>query len=1244
MSKILLPKLNTKKSLIDLPFFKDQISFHTKTEEKEFKSIKVDSELLKGLFKNQTTQQLHDIYEQLVKSPKKNVILELPLYAGKTLISFSMAYHYAHNFGKNAVIIYPSVIQRDIAFELHKKHLAEKYFNRFPNFIMICNEDDLKTDYLFSPQIYITDIFSLHKFFIHAIREEIFWEQFQLCVLEDCNNYTEVFGSNSAYVIRRLLSKLDTYNKEYQLLCTTKPINNRIEYISKLTGVNEFGEVVNIDSAKIPQFEVYNWYPPIEHVNYDSSGFKVKRVEFGTELKNLIQGLLATNSKENFVAILWEKYLISTDDIADLKGKFGIKEEFSSNIIIGNNFNEIRLNLLQNSNKLDFSDLSSILIVGNIKPLRFYLTDLMHIGISPKQIYFFDIQSPSLQYQIIQYLRNPKEIIQFSQTEKTFALDLSDKRIIQQHWNFLNDEQAQISSDILKKYFPDIFTSTVSTEKISKKSNYLILNKELKFLPKEKRVDEQLQVCSKYTFFSLILVESSQSTEVGKLIDYEVRAKCYPKNIIVFNRQNYFIKNVDWINNKVYLEMYKGNHQLVHRLSNYFGFTFDEGYNPTTSTQLNNRVFLIRGIAQISEQILNLKTTQNFEDYSTAGIPYNNSFENARLNYIEFRFPLELFQRFYPPDENNGINQDQGESEQEQAEQNNEINEDQRRNRIYESLFPILHTFAHLLIESIRVNNVIPMEEIKLFIPSMDELLVPQQSDDENDPAQPEWLYCSIYLIDLTNKNIDLLDSLYQNDLKVLLKIVKDILTQCPCEVGSNTCIKVDYCNIENCGILNQQGQPGQRNQRYIINADNSITDTVNRLNKINTLRFICDLLDDNEQVINTFVRWKRAIPERNVTSCIFENNKLQEMVKTAQLILTSKGMIQLNNFFRTRFFEEQEIRAGGPLGLTLPNTQEIIFRPGLTENELYETIFHEYFHNYEFDNINKKNESPNIHPTLSFFDWDNIDNPNSIPYMGLLVVEGAAVWFSLRMMEIFSDFSYLQYMTRDYTRFMEYWAGIKLMIEVERTKGYKNVFSLLKKSFDINDYVKSYIEVINEERRIYLNRINQNPGFDQNGEDQQNPVILPGLWCLQNKGQLNNINRITYLLRINIEPGRNNIGISEMCLLDKRVEHIQREEIVRLANLPTDQFIQDAQIIQVLNKYELRDMSQEVPEGNRYDGFICEGCASNCNLFTVCMLNGGRNIFREILLVKFPPQQPNSNPSLLRRIYRFFRRIFRRN
>ncbi|MEM4260881.1 MAG: hypothetical protein QXG00_06595, partial [Candidatus Woesearchaeota archaeon] len=1090
------------------------------------------------------------------------------------------------------------------------------------NFILIKEENDLKSEYLYYPQVYITDIYSIHNFFIHSIREDMFWEQFQLCVLEDCNNYTEAFGSNSAYVIRRLLSKLESFNKEYQLLCTTKPINNRIEHISKLTGVKEFKDVANIDSAEIPSFEVFNWYPPINHINYDRSGITVTRENFNIELGNLIRGLIETSPKENYTAVLWQKYFIASDDIANLTRKFNISEEYKNNIIIGNNINEIRLSLLQQDKKLDLSNLSSVVIVGVNKPLNYYLTDLMHIGVNPKQIYFFDTQSPSLQYQIMKYLRNPKEIEKLSPTEKPIDLNLNDVSIISQHWNFLKDEQPNISSNIIEKYFPDIFISTIGKNNISTKGSYLILNKDLKFFPKEKRTNEQLHLSSFYNFFDLVLIEGEAAIQIGEMADYEVRAKCYSNKILVYKNNKYFIRNIDWNNRKINLDRYVAEPQQIYKLSNYFNFIFEPNNLPQQTSRLNDRVLLLRGITQISEQILNLKSTQNFEDYSTIGVLRNNSFENARLNFIEFRFPIQLFQRFYPPEQNPPVNQNQQIEEQEQVEdQNNQLNEEQRREQIYTAIFPIIHAFGHLLVESIRVNNLLPLDEIKIFIPSLDNLIVTNEPENEEEQPQTEWNYCSLYLIDLTNRNTDILDALFQNDLIPLLKIMRDILLNCPCEVGSNTCIKVDYCNIDNCGITNQQIQADQQNQRYVVNPDNSITDTVNRLNKINTLRFICDLLDEQEERINTYIRWKRWIPERNLNSCIYENDKLQDMVKTAQLIINSKSLLKIEKFYNSRFFSAQEINENTPLGLTTPLTKAIAFRPGLNENELFETIFHEYFHNYEFDTNKNNIPKNNIHPSLLYFDWDHIDNPKSIPYIGLLVVEGAAVWFSLRMMEIFSDFSYLRYIVNPRTRFMEYRAGLQLLIELERKLGYKKVFEFLKNSFRVVDYQNSFLNVINEEIDRYLSEVNQQR--------------LQGLWCLQINQQLNNINRVTYFLRIQLDRRRNEIGLQDMISKrDRRVAHITEDNIRRYAYMPTDQYVQDAQIIRILNKYGLPSNMQ----WGENNGFICEGCATNCNLFTACMLNGGRNIFREILLAKFPP------PTIISFFRRILRRIFRRN
>lgn len=1201
------------KSVLDLLFFKDQISFHTSIPQVRFSPIEVKSDLLKGLFKNKTTQQLYDAYENLVLNKKKNIILELPTYAGKTLISFALAYHYAHNLGKNAVIVYPTAVQRDIAFEFHQKHLAEKYFNKFPNFIIIKNEDDFKNEYLYYPQVYITDIYSIHKFFIHSIREDMFWEQLQLCVLEDCNNYTEVFGSNSAYVIRRLLSKLDYYNKDYQLLCTTRPFNNRIEFVANLTGVKEFSEVANVDSAYKPEYEVFNWYPPIIHLNYDNSGVTVNRENFFSELDKFIKGLLETGKQEDYIAVLWEKYLISSDDIANYTRKYANNnDENKTNIFFGNNLNEIRLNLLRHSKKLDLSDLRSIVIVGNKKPIKFYLTELVHIGINPKQIYFFDTQSPSLQYQIMSYLKNPAETSELSQTEKPIRIDLNDPQIINQQWSFLKDENPYVTNELLKKYFPGVFISTIGENNLDQRGSFLILNKDLRFYPREKRTDEQLHLSSGCSYFTLILIEDTNRTTIGEMVDNEVRAKCYPNNILVYKGNKYFIQNIDWSNKIVNLKEYAGDSQLVYKISNY-EFTFTQGYEHSTSTQLNDRLVLVRGNTQVSEQILNLKVTRNLEDYSTVGIANNNSFENVKLNYLEFRFPLQLFDNIIPPEDNQQVNEEEREDDQEQTEQNDAISEEQRRNNRYNTIFPILHTFSHLLIESLRVNNVLPLDEIKLHIPSTPPLITTNQSDNQDEQPQPEWLFCSVYLIDISNRNADILEAIFQNDINPFLKIMEGILLHCPCEVGSNTCIKVGYCNIENCGI----NQPN-----YIINQDNSITDSINRLNKINTLRFISNLLETDQGRIDTYVRWKRSIPERGEGACIFENDKLQEMVRLAQSILTSKGLIEIEKFFNSRFFERSEINQETPLGITRLSPQEIAFRPGLTENELYETIFHEFFHNYEFDTISSKKPINNIHRMLIFFDWDNIDNPQNIPYHGLLVLEGAAVWFSLRMMEFFSDFSYLRYMRTPYTRFMEYRAGLQLMLEVERKNGYKKVFDLLRESFDVKVYQDSFISVVNEEIRNHLSTRNQ--------QDQDS---LPILWCLQYKNQLVNINRVTYFLRINIEPRRNDYGIEEMRLKDKRVSHIRREDIHRYATMAINQFIQDAQIITILNKYGLGNMVW-----NDNNGFICEGCASNCNLFTACMLNGGRKIFKEILLTKFPPPP---EPSLLKRISR---RFFHRN
>lgn len=1172
------------KSVFDLPTFKDQISFHLNEKEKPFIPTKIDLDLLKGFFDNNTTIQLSSVYNQLIKNNKKNVILELSSYAGKTLISFSLAYYYAHNLGKNAILIYPSKLQRDIAYEFQQKLLYEKYFYKFPNFIKIDSEDDFNTDSLYYPQVYVTDIYSIHKYLMSRITQKFFWEQLQFCVLEDCNNYNEVFGSNSAYVVRRFLSKLDYHNPKYQLLCTTKPINNRIEHISSLTGVTRFDdEVANIDSAKIPGFELYNWYPPIKHIDFKDNrcnSIKIEREKYFDELKNLIQSLLKI---DKYIAILWQKYFISSEDIANITLRLVLDDAYTNNIFIGNDFNQIRYKLLKLYQNLDLSDLNSIVIVGTTKPLSFYLSELLHIGAKTRKIFFFDNQSPSLQYQIIDYLKTSgdpnKSILDLTQIDRDIHIDINDNTIIEHHSNYLKDEQPLISGSQLEKYFPKQFRNKILSTSNELKGKYLILNKGLKYFPKTSRNDEQLYESSNNNLFTLILVRNKNTREeIGKMIDTEVRVKCFRHGIYIYNNSKYFVRNVDYKKKVVEVEQIADDLlSATYKISDYY-FT-EESLSEELFEKLNGRLIIARGTASITERLIGTKTTRDFQTFSFQSTDNSSSFENVQLNYVEFRFPMCLFEPFFPLEENQTQNQEPQDNNTEEVQtetaETEEITEDtevdntdnqlqelETTRRNYTSIIPVLHTFSHLFLESTRINNSVAIEELKLHIPTEPKII--------EDVGQ----FCSIYLIDLAGRNFNFLNHISQGEITSQIKLMEQILLQCPCQYGSDTCIRIDYCNIENCGITN----------------------TDQRLHKLNTLRFLSSLLDRSQAEIDRFLRWKSFPDERSENSCVSINDtdKLNSMVTLARSILSRKGLIRINNFYKFRFFTINEINQyqWGLLGLTTPGTSEIAFSPGFTENELFETILHEYFHNYQFDNSGR-----NINPQLMFFDWEDIDNPDSIPYIGLLVIEGAAVWFSIRMMEFFSELNYISQMRN--SRVLEYMSGLHLMLDVERKFGYKNTLSLLQKGFDIKDYIDSFLPKFNQEKDLYINEIN---------EDGTTPERI---WCLKRKSQLTNINRVTYFLRINQDPRRNILGLQEMLNhTDKKVLHIPETDIQNMAYLLPADYSQDVDVRNVLAREGLLDA----------DGLICEGCHSNCNLFTACVLNGGRRLFREILLLKYPP------------------------
>jgi len=1123
--------------------FKDQISFRRRLPEKHLDSIRIPGNLrrnvnnfIPGFLQNKVTKQIEIIIDKFFSKKENRIVLELPPYCGKTTATFVSAFLHTYNHAINSLIIYPNEEQRNLASKIIQKNLKEVNYHKYSILKLIDNQSFISSKEILQPKIYITDVYSLHNNILTNINFPEFWALMGFIAIENFEDYTDNFASNCAYLFRRLLARLEQYRTEYSFLATNSPIKNRLEVVSKLTGINidDFDTIINVNTTHQPSQEIIHWYPPVNSIKlWEKDQFHIEIEDFHEELQRLIKYLV---EKELSIAILWDKSLVTDDDIANITQKYEISEE--PNCFIGNSLNQIRQILVKDDK--DFDDIKFFLIVGLQKPLKTYLNRIKYLGAESNYKIFYSPQYPGLQKQIYDILENDTSLFNFTEiTENKPKIDLKNEVIIDKHIDFLENEYTSIPVSVLNKYFNRNFIDRYNKkENRSKSGYYLYLNKNIKFIPGAKRSDSDLLYATQNNLFSII--DQKNEENLGKLPLNYVKAYCYPKGRFIHKNERFLVNNVDYSKNEIIVRTLEHESLATYKFSSYEINGDKQEWLDTYGFQ-NGLIKIQRGWAEVSEKILGVKRSLNYTEFDED--LYENAidgFQKLKTRIIKLNCD-ELINLVEFEETING--------------------EDQAR---INHIRKILHTIAHLLLESIKTKININTDEIKIKI---------------NINANEY----SLYFIDLTGFNESFSNQFEQGSIKELFEISEEILKKCPCERGCRSCIAVDYCNIAGCNLTN-----------------------LSELNKLDTLDLISKLLNRRTEIIQLAREWKENPGELNINSAIGRDHetKKDEMENLAKAIIENKGLIKITNYYNSLFLTDLDINdlpiTESTLAITLPRKQQIKYRPGLFEQILYTTIFYQRFHNYQFINNNFNDQ-------LTYFNWDNIDDPENIPFAGDLVKEGSAVWFSIRMMEIFSDLEFFNYNIYN-EQIRVHLAGLKVILQLEKIYGYyRTIKYKLKNGFNIKDFEQTYRTEINQQ----LNNI-----IHPDLKDTENTPIH--LYCLQDQELLDNLNRTSFYLYYNSYPNIIDQGINELIRSKKKynIAHVSNKDIRRVATTAMELALRNEVRTESLLKGLRKTNLIKTDENNR-NYILCEEChdRDKCQVFTCCMLNGGRKHFVKLLL-----------------------------
>jgi hypothetical protein len=799
-------------------------------------------------------------------------------------------------------------------------------------------------------------------------------------------------------------------------------------------------------------------------------------------------------------------------------------------LFIGNTIDEIRFQLI--TSDLDWNDIDIILIIGCIRPISQYLRDLRYCGNENHTIIVYENQSPSLQYYAVNAIKKNKITIGTNFSHRGFSLNLEDSGIINSHLVFLSEEYPEIKTEDVKSIFLKEFAENFENQNRSFTGKFLYLNKNIKFIPKTKRYNEQLINLPSESLFSLILIENGKKTQIGKIRENLVRAYCYPSARLDYKMKKYYVDSVNYGEKQVYLSKLLNTYLRTYKLADYKIEIIKNAYLNSFS-EFGNNLRVNKGLYKTTETIWGIKKTDNYEKFDELR-KEKNSFENIELPVVELNLEPSV------------------------------LILDDKSNE--ESCRQILHTIAHLLIEAIRTDTYVNTDEIAIKI---------DVKFDENES------FVKIYFIDITGLNSDFRDQFQSGNIRKLFEIAETILLQCPCDKGSKICIRIDYCNIPFC------------------------SQEINLLDKLSTLKVIGKLLERSPDVIEIRNKWKKSENDIDVDTTgvtLSDAAKIAEIDKFACSIMQRKGLISFRPLYKLRFvtnaeIQEEKIKSNN-LSYTDHKNREILCRPGLWESLLYRTIFTERFHNYQYCS---NNGNRNLSNSLEYFNWDNIDDNENIPYIGHLFYEGSAIWFSMRMMEFFSDISFINEFQLYQTRIGI--AGLKTMIEIEKNIGYYKTLQSLKRGFVKQDYEN----ICNSTVQYQLNDYFENYRSQTNNQGKQ----LDELVCLRKNDKLGNLNRVSYFLA-SLDLGTESLiqnGIKEIYNM-KKFKHISRTDIEKNANMETLKYI---------NNITIQGVLSSIIGTNENNNLYCEVCNTHCNLFNACMINGGLKNFKDILLLLFP-------------------------
>jgi DEAD/DEAH box helicase domain-containing protein len=246
----------------------------------------------------------------------KSIIITTPTASGKTL-AFNIPIFERLNQDKSAtaLYLYPTKALANDQLKVIKEleNLSEIVVN--PNVYDGDTPPDKRPKIRESARIIISNPYELHQILPWHYKWQKFFSNLKFVVMDETHRYRGVFGSNVAFLIRRLRRICGFYGSDPQFILSTATLANPIEFSEKLVGVR-FELIANDGSPKGKKYFIF-YNPYFDGVGELSTHQETKNL-FLFFIRKGLQTLCFTVSRKMAELIaLWSKKELEGSELMD---------------------------------------------------------------------------------------------------------------------------------------------------------------------------------------------------------------------------------------------------------------------------------------------------------------------------------------------------------------------------------------------------------------------------------------------------------------------------------------------------------------------------------------------------------------------------------------------------------------------------------------------------------------------------------------------------------------------------------------------------------------------------------------------------------------------------------------------------------------------------------------------------------------------------------------------------------------